>query len=170
MVALFLIAYVAIKSLFLPIDFSQWFLVAPLVIVSILYREKVIPAMLAAVFTKFLILDAFSLISPMLIFLTSLFVVLTPILGVKLLAIAKVENFRKLSDVDFRHVIFIIIFTSAIFAISSFTLYSSYGLIQMNEFDYLFKLLLGNAVFGTLLVYGFIKFISISYIANYLNR
>ena len=168
--ALFLIAYVAIKNLFLPIDFSQWFLVAPLVIVSILYREKVIPAMLAAVFTKFLILDAFSLISPMLIFLTSLFVVLTPILGIKLLVIAKVENFRKLSDVDFRHVIFIIIFTSAIFAISSFTLYSSYGLIQMNEFDYLFKLLLGNAFFGTLLVYGFIKFISISYIANYLSR
>ena len=168
--ALFLIAYVAIKNLFLPIDFSQWFLVAPLVIVSILYREKVIPAMLAAVFTKFLILDAFSLISPMLIFLTSLFVVLTPILGIKLLVIAKVENFRKLSDVDFRHVIFIIIFTSAIFAISSFTLYSSYGLIQMNEFDYLFKLLLGNAFFGTLLIYGFIKFISISYIANYLSR
>ena len=168
--ALFLIAYVAIKNLFLPIDFSQWFLVAPLVIISILYREKAIPAMLAAVFTKYLILDAFSQISPMLMLFTSLFVVLTPILGVKLLAIAKVENFRKLSQVDFRHVIFIIIFTSAIFAISSFTLYSSYGLIQMNEFDYLFKLLLGNAVFGTLLVYGFIKFISISYIANYLNR
>ena len=78
----------------------------------------------------------------------------------------RIVNFSNLARVDFRHILFLIFFTSIIHALSKFVIYAKSEVFSINPIDFLSHYLVGDMIGGIVVIWTVLKilpyFISVS--------
>ena len=83
---------------------------------------------------------------------------MTPLAAMWILDKSDVTNFKDLTDINFRHVLFLIFFTSVIHALSRFVLYAKNEMLSINPIDFLSHYLIGDMLGGIVVIWIVLKF------------
>lgn len=84
---------------------------------------------------------------------------LAPLVAMWILDKSDLTNFKDLTNINFRHVLFLIFFTSIIHALSQFLLYAKSELFSINPVDFLSHYLVGDMLGGIVFIWISLKFI-----------
>jgi len=84
---------------------------------------------------------------------------LAPLAAMWILDKSEVTNFKNLTNINFRHVLFLIFFTSVIHALSRFMLYAKSEVFSINPIDFLIHYLVGDMLGGIVVIWIVLKFL-----------
>lgn len=82
-----------------------------------------------------------------------------PILAMCLMNLTHVSNFSKLSKIDFRHVLFLVVFTSVISALLKFFVYTQDVTLNINAVTFITHYIRGDVIGGLVVIYLVLGFI-----------
>jgi len=84
---------------------------------------------------------------------------LAPIIAMQTMKVTQVCDFSNLRNIDFRHVLFLIMFTSVISALLKFFLYMQSITMNINTVEFIAHYITGDILGGLLVVYLVLKLI-----------
>lgn len=82
---------------------------------------------------------------------------ITPIASIWILEYFKVANYSQLEKINFRHILFLIFFTSILHAISRFIIYAKSSVFTINPVDFLTHYLVGDMLGGIVVIWIVLK-------------
>jgi hypothetical protein len=83
-----------------------------------------------------------------------------PILAMAFMNLTQVSNFSNLSKIDFRHVLFLVVFTSVIAALLKFFVYMQDVTLNINSVTFITHYITGDVVGGLIVIYLTLGFIA----------
>lgn len=86
---------------------------------------------------------------------------LAPLASMWMLDKSDVTNFKDLANINFRHVLFLIFFTSIIHALSRYVLYAKSEVFTVNPIDFLSHYLVGDILGGIVVIWTVLKIVPV---------
>jgi hypothetical protein len=83
-----------------------------------------------------------------------------PILAMCFMNLTHVSNFSKLSKIDFRHVLFLVVFTSVISALLKFFVYMQDVTLNINAVTFITHYIRGDVIGGLVVIYLALGFVA----------
>jgi hypothetical protein len=80
-----------------------------------------------------------------------------PLVSMWIIEKFKIANFSSLGDINFRHILFLILFTSIIHSLSRFVLYAKSGVFEISPVDFLAHYIVGDMVGGLVVIWMVLK-------------
>lgn len=81
----------------------------------------------------------------------------TPLVSMWLIEYFKLANYSKLERINFRHILFLIIFTAVLHALGRFILYAKSSVFTINPVDFLGHYLIGDILGGIVVIWTLLK-------------
>jgi hypothetical protein len=82
-----------------------------------------------------------------------------PLISMWIIEKFKISNFSNLGGINFRHILFLILFTSIIHSLSRFVLYAKSGVFDISPVDFLTHYIVGDVVGGLVVIWMVLKLV-----------
>ena len=82
-----------------------------------------------------------------------------PLISMWIIEKFKIASYSSLSGINFRHVLFLVLFTSVIHSLSRFVLYAKSGVFDINPVDFLQHYIVGDIIGGIVVIWMVLKIV-----------
>lgn len=86
---------------------------------------------------------------------------ISPLLSMWMLKFLEVSDFSSLKNINFRHVLFLILFTAIIHSLSRFVVYAKSEVFNISPVDFLTHYLVGNVLGGIVVIWTVLKLLGL---------